>query len=80
MAKEDWSKTALADKARDRKSRLARALKDNLKRRKAGSAAGTADSDASAEAGAAGLGAGTAPQKGLNRSPPVSPKTASKRN
>jgi len=46
MAKEDWSRTAVADKARDRKSRLAQALKQNLKRRKAGPAAGTGPAEA----------------------------------
>lgn len=73
MTKEDWSRTAVAGKARDRNARLAQALKQNLKRRKASPAAGTAPANASQLLDAPG-------QKGLSPPPGISPKTASKRN
>ena len=70
----------MADKARDRNARLAQALKQNLKRRKAAPTPGTGHSSAPAVPDEDGLGAGTGPQKGLRPLPGISPKTASKRN
>ena len=63
-------------KAADRKAKLAVALKQNLKRRKAA----TAGSDNAGSGHGAGLGAGIAPQTGLKPLPGKSPKSASKRN
>jgi hypothetical protein len=63
-------------KTADRRAKLATALKQNLKRRKSSTAAKD-DANSSQDVG---LGAGTAPQKGLNPLPGKSPKTASKRN
>ena len=63
-------------KAADRKAKLASALKQNLKRRKTGTAAAGKDDAASSQD--LGLGAGIAPQKGL-KTAPAGLKTASKR-
>lgn len=63
-------------RAADRKAKLAAALKQNLKRRK-GTNSGKEDDDSSHGIG---LGAGTAPQKGLKPLSGKGPKTASKRN
>jgi hypothetical protein len=63
-----------SDKAADRKAKLAAALKQNLKRRK------VAGEDSASPGQDLGLGAGVAPQKGLNPLPAKSPKSASKRN
>ena len=63
-------------KAADRKAKLAAALKQNLKRRKAD----VAGEDSAIPSQDLGLGAGVAPQKGLNPLPAKSPKSASKRN
>lgn len=62
----------------DRKAKLAAALKQNLKRRKTGTPAAGTDSAGSSQD--LGLGAGTAPQKGLNQLSGKSLKTAPKRN
>lgn len=70
----------MADKARDREARLAQALKQNLKRRKASPAAGTCHAKDSPLPDVPSPGAGTGTQKGLSPLPPDSPKTASKRN
>ena len=64
------------DKTADRKSRLAQALKQNLKRRKKSGISG----DMPGSSRDLGPGAGLAPQGGLKPLPPQGPKTASKRN
>jgi hypothetical protein len=63
------------DRTGPRKSRLAAALKENLKRRKAQSRA-KAEPDAAPKANAL----GTAPQAGLENEPEPGPKTAPNRN
>ncbi len=66
-----------ADKAVERKTRLAQELKKNLKRRK-----NPAIGESEAESSSSGLGpgSGVAPQGGLKPMPSRGPKTASKRN
>jgi hypothetical protein len=65
-----------ADKAADRKAKLAQALKQNLKRRKKSELSG----DMPGSSRDLGPGAGLSPQGGLRPLPPQGPKTASKRN
>ncbi len=67
----------MAGRKTERGTRLAAALKQNLKRRKAGSPATGEETDSPAAAGI-GPAAGTAPQGGVKQT--AGPKTASKRN
>ena len=64
-----------ADKAADRKFKLAQALKQNLKRRKESRSCG---GDMPGSSHDLRPGAGIAPQSGLKPLPPQGPKTASK--
>jgi hypothetical protein len=61
----------------DRKAKLAAALKQNLKRRKTGTADDGKDNNSASQD--LGMGAGIARQMGL-KAPSARPKTASKRN
>ncbi len=67
----------MAGRKTERGARLAAALKQNLKRRKAGGRT-TGEEPDSPGAGGTGPGAGIAPQGGLKHA--AGPKTASKRN